>query len=83
MGFSDSERADLREAVRMDVSPRDFGRLEAEVAALQGEVQALRSDVRALLALADKSRGGLWVGMSIVSALGGVVGWAAGYLFNR
>ena len=55
------------------IDPRDFGRLEAEVESLRTEVAGLRGDVRELLELANRSKGGLWVGMGIASLLGGVV----------
>lgn len=88
MGFTDSERMAMdalasraREPYQID--PRDYGRLEQKVDALETEMHGLRGEVRELLALANKSRGGLWAGMSIVSALGGVIGWAAGSFLHR
>jgi hypothetical protein len=60
-----------------DIDPREFGKLEAQVEALQGEVHAMRGDIRQLLEMANKSKGGFWVGMSIASALGGVVTFVA------
>jgi hypothetical protein len=60
-----------------DIDPREFGKLEAQVEALQSEVHAMRSDIRQLLEMANKSKGGFWVGMSIASALGGVVTFVA------
>lgn len=57
-----------------DIDPREFGRLEAEVKALQDEVSGLRDDVKELLELANKSKGGFWIGMAIVSGVGGIVG---------
>ena len=57
-----------------DIDPREFGRLEAEVKALQDEVSGLRDDVKELLELANKSKGGFWIGMSIASGVGGIVG---------
>jgi hypothetical protein len=56
-----------------EVDARDFGKLEAQVEALQKEVHLLSTDVKALLELANKSKGGLWVGMSLASFGGGVV----------
>jgi len=56
-----------------DIDARDFGRLEAQVEALQGQVTQLSNDVKALLELANKSKGGLWVGMSLASFGGGIV----------
>jgi DNA anti-recombination protein RmuC len=54
-----------------EVSAREFGKLEAQVEALQGEVSDLRKDVRSLLELANKSKGGFWMGMTIASLVGG------------
>lgn len=55
------------------IDPREFGRLEGEVKALQQEVQGMRDDVKQLLELANKSKGGFWMGMTIASFVGGVV----------
>ncbi len=52
-----------------EILPREFGKLEAQVEALQTEVHALRDDVKKLLEMANKSKGGLWAGMAIVSVL--------------
>jgi len=60
-----------------DVDARDFGRLEAQVEALQGQVSQLSNDVKALLELANQSKGGFWMGMVIASALSGVVSFFA------
>ena len=54
-----------------DISPREFGKLEAQVEALQTEVHELSKDVKALLELANKSKGGFWMGMTIASMSGG------------
>lgn len=56
-----------------DIDPREFGKLEAQVSALQAEVHTLSKDVKCLLELANKSKGGFWMGMTIASALGGIV----------
>ena len=60
-----------------DIDARDFGRLEAQVEALQAEVHQLSNDVKALLELANQSKGGFWMGMVIASALSGVVSFFA------
>lgn len=57
------------------IDPREFGRLEADVKALQQQVSDLSSDVKALLQLANQSRGAIWAGMAISSAIGGAVSW--------
>lgn len=65
------------------IDPREFGRVEAEVRSLQTQVADLQSDVKQLLELANRSRGGLWVGMSIAGALGGVITYVAERLLLR
>jgi hypothetical protein len=60
-----------------DIDARDFGRLEAQVEALQGQVSQLSNDVKALLELANQSKGGFWMGMVIASALSGVMSFFA------
>ena len=60
-----------------DIDARDFGKLEAQVEALQKEVHTLSQDVKTLLELANKSKGGFWVGMTIASAVGGLLTFVA------
>lgn len=83
MGFTDSERGELLAARAQQIDLREYGRLEAKVDALEAEVAALRGDVRALLDLANRGRGGLWVGMSIASLAGGVLTWLVQRLMER
>lgn len=66
-----------------EINPREFGRLEAEVHSLRAQMTLLQNDVRELLELANKSKGGLWLGMSIAALAGSVVSWIAGHLFSR
>jgi hypothetical protein len=65
-----------------DVSAREFGRLEAQVEALQCDVHTLRDDVKALLELANKSKGGFWMGMTIASLVGGGITFFMDRLFK-
>ena len=60
-----------------EVDARDFGKLEAQVEALQKEMHSLSADVKSLLELANQSKGGFWMGMVIASALSGVVSFFA------
>jgi len=60
-----------------DIDARDFGKLEAQVEALQKEMHILSTDVKTLLEMANKSKGGLWVGMSLASFGGGLVTFIA------
>ena len=60
-----------------DIDPREFGKLEAQVEALQVEVAAMREDIKALLEMANKSKGGMFVGMAIASVVGGFISFFA------
>jgi DNA anti-recombination protein RmuC len=65
-----------------DIDARDFGKLEAQVEALQNEVHTLSKDVKALLELANKSKGGFWMGMTIASTVGGILTYVGERLFK-
>jgi len=60
-----------------EIDPREFGRLEAQVQALQTEVHAMREDIKQLLEMANKSKGGMFVGMAIASVVGGFISFVA------
>ena len=66
-----------------EIDPREFGKLEAQVEALQVEVHALRQDIKALLEMANKSKGGMFVGMAIASFVGGVITFIADRVFTK
>lgn len=61
------------------IDPKEFGSLTAQVGMLERQVSDLQDDMKTLLELANRSRGGLWVGMAIASMLGGVVAWIAAH----
>jgi hypothetical protein len=65
-----------------DVDARDFGKLEAQVEALQNQVTQLSADVKSLLELANKGKGGFWMGMTIASFMGGVITFVADRLWK-
>jgi len=65
-----------------EVDARDFGKLEAQVEALQKEMHTLSSDVKSLLELANKGKGGFWMGMTIASFMGGVITFIADRLWK-
>jgi DNA anti-recombination protein RmuC len=65
-----------------EIDARDFGRLEAQVESLQTEMQSLSADVKSLLELANKSKGGFWMGMTIASITGGAFTFVADRFFK-
>jgi hypothetical protein len=66
-----------------EIDPREFGKLEAQVEALQIEVHGLRQDIKLLLEMANKSKGGFFVGMAIASFVGGLITFIADRLFTK
>ena len=61
--------------------------LAAEVAAIHREnerrdliIRELANDIKELLALANKSKGGLWVGMSLASIFGAIASWVISHI---
>ena len=65
-----------------EIDARDFGKLEAQVELLQVEVTELSRDVKSLLELANKSKGGFWMGMAIASTVGGLISFVGGKLLK-
>jgi hypothetical protein len=65
-----------------DIDAREFGKLEAQVESLQKEMHSLSQDVKALLELANKGKGGFWIGMTIASFMGGIVTFVADRLWK-
>jgi hypothetical protein len=59
-----------------NIDPVQYGRLIAQVENLTTKVESMDTDIKELLALANKGRGGFWMGMTIASMLGGVLTWA-------
>lgn len=57
----------------MDIDPVEYGKLIEAVKQLENRVSSMDTDVKELLKLANQSRGGFWVGMSIASFFGGLV----------
>jgi hypothetical protein len=57
----------------MDLDPIKVGVMWQKVEVMESEVAELRKDVKELLALANKSRGGFWMGMTIASGIGGLI----------
>jgi len=66
-----------------EIDPIQYGQLIAKVDALETQVSSMQSDIKQLLEMANKSKGGFWVGMAIASGLSGIVGSIVHSLFNR
>ena len=54
------------------IDPRDFGKLEAEVAGLRNQVEAMAEDLRAVRSTLDAAHGG-WRVMVAVAGISGAI----------
>lgn len=63
-----------------EMTPVQFGSLIHQVDTLEKQVQELRGDVKKLLEMANKSKGGLWAGMTFASLFGGAVSWVISHV---
>lgn len=52
-----------------------YGVLWERVQQMDKKIDKMESHVEALLELANKGRGGFWMGMTIASIVGGVIAW--------
>lgn len=59
----------------LTMDDRAFGKVEAQVEAFEKRMDNLTSKVDSLLELANKSKGGFWMGMTIASILGAIAAW--------
>ena len=57
-----------------------YGVLWQKVQDMDKKVDKMERNVEELLALANKGRGGFWMGMTIASSVGAVVAWVAGHM---
>ena len=56
-----------------DVSPKEFGALEADVRNLMNEIHLLRQDMKTMKEVIDQTKGGIWVVMALAGTLGGAI----------
>lgn len=60
-----------------------FGGLVNQVENLQHKVDNMDKDIKELLELANKSRGGFWMGMTMASFIGGAITYISTWLFHK
>ena len=60
-----------------------FGGLVNQVEHLQQKVDSMDKDIKELLELANKSRGGFWMGMTIASIVGGFITYISSVVFHK
>lgn len=63
-----------------EIDPIKFGLLIGQVKTLEDQVTDLQADVKQLLELANKGKGGFWMGMSMASMVGAAISWIASHV---
>jgi hypothetical protein len=66
-----------------EIDPVKYGVLWEKVDQLTQKVDKLEEGMEELLALANKGRGGFWVGMMVVSGISSIVGFIAHYFTSK
>lgn len=59
------------------IDPVEYGKLISTVDNLTKKVDSMDADIKELLQLANQSKGGFWMGMTVASIFGGVLTFVA------
>jgi len=65
------------------IDPVKYGQLWQKVDDLTVKVDKLEEGMETLLALANQSKGGFWVGMAVVSAFSTFIGFVTHYFMSK
>lgn len=60
-----------------------YGKLVAQVEAMEKKIDTMEADIKKLLAMAERSKGSLWAIMGACSVFGGFVTWLADLFFRK
>jgi len=63
-----------------EIDPVKYGVLWQKVQEMDKKVDKMERQLEELLALANKSKGGFWMGMTIASMVGGAFTWIVSHL---
>jgi hypothetical protein len=63
-----------------EIDPVRYGAMWQRVQDMDKKIDKMERQIEELLALANKGKGGFWVGMTIASMVGGAITWVAGHL---
>jgi hypothetical protein len=71
----------------VEIDPVKYGALwqkvqdyERRFEVVDKKLDKMEGQLEELLALANKGRGGFWMGMTIASSIGAIVAWVAGHV---
>ena len=63
-----------------EIDPVKYGAMYQKVQDLDRKMDKMERQIELLLEMANKSKGGMWMGMAVVSFIGGVAGFLTHYL---
>ena len=63
-----------------EIDPVKYGVLWERVTQMDKKIDKMEGQIAELLELANKGKGGFWMGMTIASSVGAVVAWVAGHM---
>ena len=63
-----------------EIDPVKYGVLWERVQNMDRKIDRMEQQIDQLLELANKSKGGFWMGMTIASMVGGFITWIVGHL---
>lgn len=61
---------------QIEIDPVKYGVLWQRVQEMDKKIDKMEGQIDELLALANRSKGGFWMGMTIASIAGGLLTWA-------
>jgi hypothetical protein len=64
----------------VEIDPVKYGVLWERVQNMDKKIDKMEGQISELLELANKSKGGFWMGMTIASGVGGFVSWIVSHL---
>jgi hypothetical protein len=63
-----------------EIDPVKYGVLWERVTQMDKKMDKMEGQIEELLELANKGKGGFWMGMTIASSVGAVVAWVASHM---
>jgi hypothetical protein len=63
-----------------EIDPVKYGVLWERVQQMDKKIDKMEGQIAELLELANKGKGGFWMGMTIASSVGAAVAWVVGHM---
>jgi len=66
-----------------EIDPIAYGVLTAKVENLEKKIDKMEQSIEQLIALVNQGKGGVWMGMAIVSGISSIIGFVSHYLLGK